>query len=235
MKPICLLLALAAILPHSGAAEAIIPKISALDGSTYAEVKVIKREGDGVRIMHAGGIKTLKFSELDRASAVALGIEEFEKESAAKEIAEARKVENEKRESAAQADAKSRYLDAARRKKTKDVIDWAALALAGGGLDLATMKSLIGRPPDYQIGDSYFWRNACWNAETEKPDELTLTTTRLIRTVKGEPVIFGGKILMDDAPTLKSGSHRYVSSPDTDATFETIMVEQGKSLPDPPK
>lgn len=235
MKPVILSLALAAALVPPAGADDVIPKITTLDGTTYAEVKLIRREGDSVRIMHAHGIKTLKLSGLDRASAVALGAVQYEKEAAAKEIAAAQKMELEKQEALAQEEAKSRFLDAARRKKTKDLNDWVALALTEGALELGTMKKVVGRPPDFQSGNSYFWKSACWNYETEKLDDLVLSTTRIINTLNGEAIILKGELMMIDAPTLKSGSRSFVSSRDTDTAFKRVMVEKGMNMPGSPK
>lgn len=146
-----------------------IPQIATLSGEIYKEVRLMKREGDTVTIMHSDGVKKLKYSQMDKEAGMLLGLESYQKELAAEERA--------KNEASAAEEQKARKIRKGREdlierlstKNRKEVFDWYLLYIFQDDNDL---KKLFGRPANSQYGDSLVWNRACWNPTTEEMDSI---------------------------------------------------------------
>ncbi len=186
--------------PHVRAEDDTIPQITTLAGVTYKNVRVTKAQGDAVRFMHEEGVKTLRFSEMDEENGRLLGLEAYQKKNAEVEAAKKAKEDAEKQKDAVE-NQKKEWLKERRKiaikdlesNKKKTVIDWYDLYIFQdlrweGQVENYTLgknytevsdlkksqdlKTLFGRPADFQSGDTLVWRAICWNPNTEKFDDI---------------------------------------------------------------
>jgi hypothetical protein len=156
--------------------ETPIPKITALNGTIYSNVTLRSRDGNSVRISHSDGFKTLRYSELERASAELLGIEEVEKEKVAQQD-----LINKKRAAYEKLTSTNQEVRSFATKHLKSIVhkklsDWSALAELERAFTVSDLKAVIGRPPDYSSESISRWRGICWNSTTEKMDDLVYTS-----------------------------------------------------------
>lgn len=163
------------LLISSLAAGEPIAQITTLKGETFSQVKILKRFGDEVKFMQADGIKSLKFSDLEESSALALGLREFQNEVAASARRDREQIEREELKKARFQEKRNKFTKNLEKKNRKEVQDWFYLHLLKGP-DTVSLKELFGRAPDSSYSDTLIWRGICWNPMTEKMEDLTVET-----------------------------------------------------------
>lgn len=198
MKNITTLAACLVVLSSSIRAEdEAIPLITTLSGDTYNNVRLMKVQGDTVSIMHSGGIKRLKYSDMDEANGKLLGLESYQKKLAEQEAAEKEKLAAENAKKAVEKE-KIEWLKQRRaiaikdlnNKEKKTAADWYELYIFQDDLkNSQDLKGLFGRPPDFQSGDSLCWNDVCWNRTTEKMDDLWVDKVKYIDDAKSTKYI----------------------------------------------
>lgn len=158
-------------------ADELIKEISCKNGEKFFEVKLIERKGAELRIMHQGGIKKLNFNTLDEKSSLLLGLKEYKEEieqqeqKRLSEIIVNEKIRQQKMFDDAAIDNHRRaHLKTLLAQEKKDVLTWFSIYILSPDNEL---KKILGRPADFESPDgTLVWRNCCWNAKTEKLDDL---------------------------------------------------------------